>query len=84
MCGRHRAHIEVAMPNGGFRREEVTEYWLNEEQAQTPTHTAGNGAKALSRAHTGLLSRLLRAAMSNAEYAIGDISDCAIDVEPPH
>jgi hypothetical protein len=27
------AHIEVPMPNGGSRREDVTEYWLTEEQA---------------------------------------------------
>jgi ribosomal protein S18 acetylase RimI-like enzyme len=30
---RRGAHIEIEGPNGGFRKQEVQEYWLNEPQA---------------------------------------------------
>lgn len=30
---RRRAHIDINKPNGGVEKREVTEYWLNEEQA---------------------------------------------------
>ena len=59
---------------------------LEPAQGTSADLDARRGPKARKRSakRTRLLRSLLRVAVSNAENAIGDISDCAIDVETPH